>query len=132
MNFQFDANNVIVTNYSTEIDSKPQNVVKNLKVVQTKKVKEKYSCTVIKNKDRKRQYALRYYLVNQDNKILNLSLPCLTTTEAMKTMKSLINADNTSIYILPMKIVTKGGRFIAKGTIKNPPAENTYVLVAEL
>lgn len=133
MNFQFDSSDIIVKKTNVlDVDSKPKNVVKDLKVVQTKKVKEKYSCTVVKNKDRKRQYALRYYLVNQDNKILNLSAPCESTTDALKMMKSLINVDNQSIYILPMKIVVKGGRFVAKGTIKNPPSPGTYVLTAEI
>lgn len=132
MNFKLETSDVILNSYVTDMDSKPLNVVKNLKVVQTKKLKRKYGCTVIKNNDRKRKYALRFYLVNQDNKILNITSPYEKTADAIKAMKSLINMDNTSIYILPFKTVVTGGRFIAKGTIKNVPDTDTFVLTAEI
>ena len=132
MKFLLNDTALIVSPTTTiEVDSRPQNVVKNIKVVQTKKVKSKYRCTITSNKDRSRKYSLHYYLINQDNRILNIANPYKKHNDAVKAMKAAINTDNTIIYILPMKIVIEGGKFTKRAEIKNPPI-NAYVLTAEI
>lgn len=114
-------NNVIQNN-------KPENIIKDIQIVQINKVNQKFSAKILKNNDRKRTYALRYYLINQEGKILNLTNPMIKHSEAVKLAKSLINMDNNVIYITPIKIVIKGGKYTQRLELQQKKVMPQFVL----
>lgn len=130
MKFEYKSSSIDVISNDILVVKNPANIVENLTVVQTNTAKtDKFRAIVERNTDNKRTYQLRYWLVNQDQKVLNLPNPIVKRADAIKLMKSLINLDNTTIYILPVKIPVAGGRFVAKATLKPNKVMPTFVLV---
>ena len=130
MKFNYDniQINVDIANNNIVKDKRPAVLLDDLFVVQTNSAKLKFRPEIEVNTDRKRKYALRYYLINQDAKVLNFANPIVKHADAVKLMRSLINMDNTIIYVVPMKIVIGGGKFTVKGTLKKNKKMPTFVL----
>ena len=118
MNFQFNNTTVSVNTDTIDILTPNDSVVNDLRIVQTTKKKFKYKCVIDKAVNTKKKYKLVYYLINQNQKVLNLTNPCVKLLEAKKLMKTLVNLDNTTIYIVPMKTVVEGNKFVFRGVLE--------------
>lgn len=132
MKFQFNSSMVDIVSNDVEKLEGFENVVKDLKLVSLRKIKNKIRKKISykKGTDRMRKYALRYYLVNQDNKILNITQPFIKHKDAIKALRENISYENKVIYILPMKIVVLGSKYTMRGELNEPsPA---FMIVAEI
>jgi hypothetical protein len=131
MKFNFPSS-VITANVdaNTPIVKNPGNVITDVQVVQTNNVKQQRpKIKVEKNKDTKRKYTLHYLLVNQDQRVLNLTNPINKHGVALAEARRLTNLNNTVIYILPVKMVVAGGKFTAKLTMEPRAKMPEYALV---
>lgn len=132
MKFQFNSSMIDIVSDNVEKSNGSENIVKDLRIVSLKKVKNKKRKKISyrKGTDRTRKYALRYYLVNQDNKILNITQPFEKHGDAVKALKENISFENKIIYILPMKIVVSGSKYTMRGELNEPLPE--FIVVAEI
>ena len=89
MQFQFNSTTVNVPSVDIQRVKTVENQITDIKVVTTDKFKNKKrkKISIKKGTDRTRTYALRYYLVNQDNKILNITSPYEKHKDAIKAIK---------------------------------------------
>lgn len=132
MNFKLNSSSVMV-NPNGEIKkvSTNQDLINDVKIVLLGgKPSKRFKRTIATN--RKRGYAKRYYIVNQNAQIINFANPFEKLKEASKFASENINEHNTVLYIVPMKIVVEGDKFAQRLellTRKNNAAK--YGLIAE-
>lgn len=131
MKFNFPSSVITaIVDANTPIVKKPENVISDIQLVQTNNVKTRRpKIRTERNKDTKRKYLLRYLLVNQNQEVLNLTDPIDRHSLAISKARTLVNVNNTTIYVIPVKMVISGGKFTTKLTMEPRVKMPEYALV---
>jgi len=105
-------------------------IITDIQIAQETKTKpRKFKVHVERVLARKKKYLLHYWLINQEQQVLNLTNPIVRKNEAIKIARNLINLNNTTIYIVPIKFPVSNLKYSAKLTLENLQDFPKYVLV---